>query len=47
MIDEMNRRLSDGDAQRTALLKTMLPVEAISAITPNRARSRALRIADW
>jgi len=21
MIDEMNRRLSDGDAQRTALLK--------------------------
>jgi len=47
MIDEMNRRLSDGHAQRTALLKNNASVEAISAITPNRARSHALRIADW
>jgi hypothetical protein len=46
MIDEMNRRLSDDDAQRIALLKTMLPVEPICAITPNRARSHALQIAD-
>jgi len=46
MIDEMTDDYQMVMHSAPRCSKTMLPVEAISAITPNRARSRALRIAD-